>query len=116
MSNPFEYYNIIDVYYEKKSNKKIPQIIMKYKLKRLYRDNTFTVSDIYNSRNLQIPEYFIDDDCYIKDEYKFIINEEITPENLPEWFLTWTNHYNDEINREAFIQETFIPVSFKLVL
>ena len=116
MSNPFEYYNKEVVYYEKKSNNKIPQIIMKYKLKRLYRDNTFTISDIYNSRFLQIPEDFIDDECNIKDEYKFIINEEITPENLPNWFLTWTNHYNDEINRKAFIQETFIPDSFTLVL
>ena len=116
MSNPFEYYNKEVVYYERKDNKKIPQIIMKYKLKRSYRNNTFTISDIYNSRFLHIPEDFIDDECNIKDEYKFIINEEITPENLPNWFLTWTNNYNDETNKEAFIQETFIPDSFTLVL
>ena len=126
MTNPFEYYNKEYVYYEKKDNNKIPEIIMKYRLitskqchgclKLKMSSYDINITNIYNSRSLQIPENFIDDECNIKDEYKFIIKDGITPDNLPDWFSIWTNYYNFQCHKNSQFQETYIPISFKVVL
>ena len=125
MPNPFEYYNKEYRFYEKKNNKKIPQIIMKYRLitpnycnvcSKLNPNFRIKISNIYNTPTLQIPETFIDDNCDIKDEYRFIINKGITPENLPEWFSIWTDNYQSICHDGAYYQETFIPISFTLKL
>jgi len=122
MSNPFEYYNKEPCHNNIIYNKKVPQIIMKYRLivskychSCLKTNYTFNISTIFNSRTLQIPEIYIDKECNIKDEYKFIINEEITSDNLSDWFNIWTNYYDCNCHEGANIQETYIPISFKLI-
>lgn len=125
MSNPFQYYNKEYRSYERKSNKKIPQIIMKYRLVTFNHCETclklnpnfrIIISNIYNTPLLQIPEKFIDDECDIKNEYRFITNKGITPENLPEWFSTWTDNFQSLCHDGAYYQETYIPISFTLKL
>ena len=125
MTNPFEYYNKEYFYYERENNNKIPEIIMQYRLVtskhclsclKLTMTYNVDVTNIFNSRSLQIPENFIDEECNLKDEYKFIMKEGITPDKLPNWFAIWTNYYNCQCHENSRYEETYIPISFKVIL
>ena len=118
MSNPFDYHRGIgDSYCFYIQGK--PCIIMNYRIIEINHccsKGDYETTNI-SSCHLQLPEEILDNEGEIKDEFKFIIDKNITPNNLPEWFNTWTINYKTKCKNcyceGNFDQEMYIPISFE---